>query len=243
MRIEIWSDIVCPWCYIGKRRLEKALAGFAHRDEVQIVYRSFQLDPAAPSTPVETVAQALGRKYGGGEAAGRQMIDRVEAAAAEEGMVWRHHSSQRVGTADAHRLLHLALEEGQAGRQEELKEALLHAYFVNAENVADHDILRRIAIEVGLDPKRVDQVLAGREFEEAVEADIAQAAAFGATGVPFYVVDRTYGIPGAQPAEVFAQVLEKAWTESHPALQTVGGPTGGDQAGTGETCGPDGCAI
>lgn len=241
MRIEIWSDVVCPWCYIGKRRLEKALAGFAHRDEVEIEYRSFQLDPAAPTAPVETVAQALGRKYGGGEAAGRQMIDRVEAAAAEEGMVWRHHTSQRVGTADAHRLLHLALE---AGRQQELKEALLHAYFVEAENVADHDVLRRIATGAGLDPERVEHVLASREFEDAVEADIAQAAAFGATGVPFYVVDRKYGISGAQPAEVFTQVLEKAWSESHPTLQMVGeqaGPAAGGAAV--DACGPDGCAI
>jgi predicted DsbA family dithiol-disulfide isomerase len=235
MRIEIWSDVVCPWCYIGKRRLEKALAGFAHRDQVEIVWRSFQLDPSAPTTPVETVAQALGRKYGGGEAAGRDMIDRVEAVAAEEGMVWRHHSSQRVGTIDAHRLLHLALEAGGPALQGALKEALLHAYFVDAENVADHGVLRRIALGAGLDADRVDAVLAGRDFEAEVEADIAQAAAFGATGVPFYVVDRKYGVSGAQPVELFAQVLEKAWSESHPLLETVGGGS--------DACGPDGCAI
>src|SRR5829696_8449771 len=112
LRIDIWSDVVCPWCFIGKRRLETALAGFEHADEVEVVWRSFQLDPGAPHVRVETVAQALGRKYGGGVGAGTDMIDRVEAVAAEEGMVWRHHNSLRVGTLDAHRLLHLAHHEG-----------------------------------------------------------------------------------------------------------------------------------
>jgi predicted DsbA family dithiol-disulfide isomerase len=231
MRIEIWSDVVCPWCYIGKRRLEKALAAFPHADEVELVYRAYQLDPDAPVEPVETVAEALGRKYGGGAEAGRQMVDRVEAVAAEEGMVWRHHESLRVNTVDAHRLLHLAAEHG---RQAELKEALLASYFINAENVADHDTLVRIATEAGLDEGRVREVLAGSDYLAAVEAEAREAAALGANGVPFFVVDRKYGIPGAQPVEVFTQVLEKAWSESQPSLDLVGG---------GEACGPDGCAL
>jgi len=231
MQIEIWSDVVCPWCYIGKRRLEKALADFAHADDVEICYRSFQLDPSAPTVPTETVAESLGRKYGGGPEAGKQMIDRVEAVAAEEGLLFRHHQALRVNTVDAHRLLHLALAEG---KQAELKEALLSAYFIETENVADHDTLVRIATGAGLDEARVRQVLASREYADEVEADIRQAAAFGATGVPFFVVDRKYGISGAQPAEVFAQTLERAWSESHPVLDVVGGA---------DACGPDGCAI
>jgi predicted DsbA family dithiol-disulfide isomerase len=234
MRIEIWSDVVCPWCYIGKRRLEKALAAFPHADDVEIVYRSFQLDPSAPAVPTETVAEALGRKYGGGPEAGRAMIDRTEAVAAEEGLLFRHHQSLRVRTVDAHRLLHLALEHGGPALQGRLKEALLSAYFVETENVADHDTLARIAIENGLDERRVSEVLAGDEFADVVEADIREAAALGATGVPFFVIDRKYGVPGAQPAEVFGQVLEKAWDESHPTLQMAAG---------GDVCGPDGCAI
>ncbi len=233
MRIEIWSDVVCPWCYIGKRRLETALATFDH--QVEIVWRSFQLDPSAPAVPTETVAEALGRKYGGGPEAGKQMIDRVEAVAAEEGLLFRHHASLRVSTVDAHRLLHLALETGGPELQGRLKEALLAAYFVHTENVADHDTLSRIAVEAGLDGARVDEVLAGREYADAVEADIREAAALGATGVPFYVVDRKYGVSGAQPAEVFTQVLEKAWSESHPQLDLVGGGA--------DACGPDGCAV
>jgi predicted DsbA family dithiol-disulfide isomerase len=232
VRIEIWSDVVCPWCYIGKRRLEKALAGFDH--EVDIVWRSFELDPSAPKVPVETVAEALGRKYGGGPDAGRQMIDRVEAVAAEEGLLFRHHRSLRVSTVDAHRVLHLALETGGAELQGRLKEALLSAYFIETENVADHDTLLRIATGVGLDEVRVKEVLAGDEFADAVEADIREAAALGATGVPFYVVDRKYGVSGAQPSEVFTQVLERAWADAHPVLDLVGGA---------DACGPDGCAI
>jgi predicted DsbA family dithiol-disulfide isomerase len=234
MRIEIWSDVVCPWCYIGKRRLEKALAAFDNADQVEIVWRSFQLDPAAPKDPVETVAESLGRKYGGGPEAGRQMIDQVEAVAAEEGLLFRHHQSLRVNTVDAHRVLHLALETGGPALQGRLKEALLRAYFVETQNVADHGTLQRIAADAGLDEVRVKEVLAGDEYADAVEADIREAVSLGATGVPFYVVDRRYGVAGAQPSDVFAQVLDKAWAESHPALDVVGGA---------DVCGPDGCAI
>jgi predicted DsbA family dithiol-disulfide isomerase len=234
MRIEIWSDVVCPWCYIGKRRLEKALAAFPHRDEVEVVWRSFQLDPGAPAVPTETVAESLGRKYGGGVEAGRQMIDRVEAVAAEEGLLFRQHQALRVNTVDAHRLLHLALETGGPEVQGRLKEALLSAYFIETENVADHDTLTRIAVENGLDPDRVAEVLATDAFAEPVQADIAEAASLGATGVPFFVIDRRYGVSGAQPVEIFSQVLERAWDDAHPKIDVVGG------AGV---CGPDGCAI
>lgn len=238
MRIEIWSDVVCPWCYIGKRRLETALAGFEHRDDVEVVYRSFQLDPSAPNVPVQTVAESLGQKYGGGPEAGQQMVDRVEAVAAEEGLLFRLGEAQRVGTVDAHRLLHLALELGGPSLQSALKEELLAAYFLRAENVADHDLLRRTAEKVGLAANRVEEVLSSQRYADAVESDIREAAALGATGVPFFVVDRKYGISGAQPAEVFAQVLDQAWTEAHPQLDVVAGATA-----DGEVCGPDGCAI
>ena len=215
VKIEIWSDVVCPWCYIGKRRLETALAGFEHGAEVEIVYRSFQLDPAAPRVPEQTVAEHLGAKYGGGEAAGRQMVERTEAVAAEEGLLFRLAEAKRANTVDAHRLLHLALESGGPELQAKLEEELLAAYFLRAENVADHDLLRRTAEKVGLDPAEVDGVLESERYAEAVESDIREAAALGATGVPFFVIDRLYGVSGAQPAEVFGQVLERAWDESH----------------------------
>jgi predicted DsbA family dithiol-disulfide isomerase len=234
MRIEIWSDVVCPWCYIGKRRLEKALADFEHADEVEIVWRSFQLDPGAPNEPVETVAESLGRKYGGGSGGGKQMIDRVEAVAAEEGMVWRHHQSLRVGTMDAHRLLHLALHDGGPKLQGEFKEALLAAYFVQARNVADHGELRAIAVEAGLAADAVDRVLGSQQYADEVWADISQAQAYGATGVPFFVLDQKFGVSGAQPVDTLRQVLDRAWEERTPTVQVLA---------SGEECGPDGCAL
>jgi predicted DsbA family dithiol-disulfide isomerase len=231
VKIDIWSDIACPWCYIGKRRLETALASFPHRDEVEVVWHSFQLDPSAPQAPEITVAQRLSEKYGVSAGDAAAMMSRVEGLAAEEGMTWRHAESLHVNTLDAHRLLHLAKTEG---KQDALKEALLSSYFAEAGNVADPDTLVAIATRVGLDEARVREVLSSRAFESEVEADIAQAAAYGASGVPFYVIDERYGISGAQPAEVFTQVLEKAWSDTH--LTLVGGAADG-------ACGPDGCAI
>lgn len=211
MRIDIWSDVVCPWCYVGKRRFEKALDAFPHRDEVEVVWHSFQLDPSAPARPTETATQMLSRKYGMSPAEAAQAQSQVIALAAAEGMEWQHEQSLHLNTLDAHRLLHLA---ARSGRQEALKEALLHAYFGEARNLADHEELRRIALEAGLDAVRVDEVLASTEFADEVDADVRQAAAYGATGVPFYVVDQRYGVSGAQPVELFAQVLEKAWADA-----------------------------
>jgi len=180
------------------------------------------------------VAEALGRKYGRGAEAGKQMIDRVEAVAAEEGMIWRHHQSQRVGTIDAHRLLHLAHEQGGARLQGAVKEALLSAYFAEARNVADHGVLRDITVGAGLEADAVDRVLASTQYTDEVWADIEQAQAYGATGVPFFVVDEKYGVSGAQPVDVLTQVLDRAWSDSHPPVQILA---------SGEECGPDGCAI
>lgn len=234
MQIDIWSDVVCPWCYIGKRRLERALADFEHADEVEVRWRSFQLDPGAPAESTESVAEHLGRKYGGGVTAGQQMIDRVEAVAAEEGLLFRLGRARRANTVDAHRLLHLAHDVGGTATQGRLKEALLAAYFVEGENPADHGALTRIATGAGLPADRVAEVLAGPEYVDAVEADVEQAAAYGAGGVPFFVVDSRYGVSGAQPVEVFAQVLERAWSDAHPPVEVLA---------TGDACGPDGCAV
>lgn len=232
VRIEIWSDVVCPWCYIGKRRLEKALAQLPHAREVEVRWRSFQLDPSAPTEPTESVVESLGRKYGGGPEAGRRMVDQVQAVAAEEGLRFRHHAALRVNTFDAHRLLHLALADGGPRLQGSLKEALLDAYFVQTRNVADHDTLMALGARVGLDEVRAKEVLGTDAFADAVQADLGAAAALGAQGVPFYVVDRRYGVSGAQPVEVFGQVLHRAWRESHPEPEML---TDGD------VCGPDGC--
>jgi predicted DsbA family dithiol-disulfide isomerase len=233
MRIEIWSDVVCPWCYIGKRHLEAALDSFEHSEDVELVYRSFELDPTAPEVPVETTVESLARKFGTDVPRARELMKRADDVAASVGLEFRHADAPHARTVDAHRLLHLALAHG---RQAELKEALLAAYFGRGESMGDHDVLRKAAAEVGLDPGRVDDVLASEEYLDAVHADIAQARAYGATGVPFFVVDQKYGVSGAQPTEVFSELLDRAWTESRPAVQLVGGPAA-------DACGPDGCAI
>jgi predicted DsbA family dithiol-disulfide isomerase len=236
MQIEIWSDVVCPWCYIGKRRFERALAEFPHADQVEVVYRSFELDPSAPEVGTESVADNLGRKYGGGPAAGREMIARTVEAAASEGLAFDYAHATHTKTVDVHRLLHLALAEGGPERQRGLKEALLEAYFTRGESMGDPAVLRRVAVDAGLDATRVDEVLSSGEFGDAVAEDVAQARAYGAGGVPFFVVDRRFGVSGAQPTEVFTQVLDQAWEAAHPQLATW--PAAGDQA---EVCGPDGC--
>ena len=235
MQIEIWSDVVCPWCFIGKRRLESALAAFPHRDEVEVVFRSFELDPSAPTPASEPVVNMLARKYGVSVEQAAQMQDQVTQVAAEVGLEYHLDKTLHANTVDAHRLLHLALDEAGPRVQADLKEALMTAYFTRAEDVTDHEVLRKAATDAGLDPSRVDAVLASQEYADAVRADIEQARAFGATGVPFFVVDRKYGISGAQPVQVFTQVLERAWADSHPSLTVVG-----DQADA-TVCGPDGC--
>jgi predicted DsbA family dithiol-disulfide isomerase len=233
MRIEIWSDVVCPWCFVGKRRLERALAGFEHADEVEVVYRSFELDPSAPRHGHELSTGVLARKYGRSEDEMRQMQQQLVDLAAEEGLAFRLFETVHTNTVDAHRLLHLALDAGGPALQRALKEELLSAYFLRAEDVGDHAVLRAAATSVGLDGARVDEVLASRQYADAVAADVAQARAHGATGVPFFVVDERYGVSGAQPTELFAQLLERAWSDAHPSLQMAGG----DAA----VCGPDGC--
>lgn len=211
MRIDVWSDVVCPWCSIGRKRLEHAIAGFEHGDEVEVVYHSYQLDPAAPTEAHETAQQMLERKYRLSPADALQAQAKVRMLAAEEGMHWRNDDSPHVNTGDAHRLLHLALAAGGPAMQTAFKTALHDAYFGEARNVADPVVLTELALGVGMDADRVAAVLGSEEFADAVETDIRQAAAYGATGVPFFVVDQRFGISGAQPTELFTQTLERAW--------------------------------
>jgi predicted DsbA family dithiol-disulfide isomerase len=217
---------------------EAALAEFGHRDEVEVIYRSFELDPSAPQVGTESIRDVLARKYGGGADSIATMMSRVSDLAAEEGLRFDYEHVAHTKTVDAHRLLHLALETGGPALQSDLKEALLSAYFTRGESMGDHAVLRRVAVQVGLDERRVDQVLGGDEFTDDVQADIARARAYGATGVPFFVIDAKFGISGAQPTDTFRQVLEQAWEAAHPvlALTSTGAPAG-------EVCGPDGCAV
>ena len=236
MRIEIWSDVVCPWCYIGKRRLETALSTFEHADEVEIVWRSYQLDPSAPREASVTTLEALGAKFPGGPEQVREMLAHTRGVAAAEGLEFGE-SSVHANTVDAHRLLHLALAEGGPQLQGALKEALFATHFVDNRNLADATVLTEVAVATGLTADRVGAVLDSDEYAADVRADIEQARALGANGVPFFVLDRTYGVSGAQPAEAFTEVLDRAWSDAHPAVTMVGG------SADAEACGPDGCAI
>ncbi len=214
MRIEIWSDVVCPWCYIGKRNLEAALAEFPHADQVTVEWRSFELDPTTPTQVGLSMDEVLERKYGmspdQAATANRQMTE----LAARVGLEY-HLDRVRIGnTFDAHRLLHLAAHEGRGG---EMKERLLHAYFTEGRTVSDPASLTDLAAEIGLDRERVGAVLASDEYADEVRADEARAVELGSTGVPFFVLDGRFGIPGAQPPDVLLRLLHRVWDSSEQA--------------------------
>jgi predicted DsbA family dithiol-disulfide isomerase len=211
MEVEIWADVVCPWCYLGKRHFEQALDSFDHADKVQVVYRSFELDPEAPRGVTTPTAELLAQKYGMTPDRARQAQRQMEERAAADGLTFHMDGLRSGNTKDAHRLLHLAKA---SDRQSELMERLQRAYFTEQDSIFDHDALTRLAVEAGLDRGDVADVLASDRYSDHVETDEAMARSIGATGVPLFVVDRRYGISGAQPAETITGVLERAWSEA-----------------------------
>jgi predicted DsbA family dithiol-disulfide isomerase len=208
MQVEIWSDIVCPWCYLGKRNFEHALEQFGHRDEVDVVYRSFELDPAAPADATTPTVELLATKYRMTPEQAQAAQQQMEQRAAQVGLTFRMSGLRSGNTRNAHRLLQLAREREL---QPELVERLHRAYFTEQDSVFDRAALARLAGEAGLDPVEVEKVLDSDQYSAEVTADEQTAAALGATGVPFFVIDRRYGISGAQPAEVIGQALSQAW--------------------------------
>ncbi|MFD4833021.1 DsbA family oxidoreductase [Streptomyces uncialis] len=239
MRVEIWSDIACPWCYVGKARFEKALAGFPHREQVEVVHRSFELDPGRPKDEVSLVLPMLSKKYGMTEEQARAAELDLGRNAAAEGLAYRTEGRDHGNTFDMHRLLHFAKEHG---RQDTLIGLFYRANFAEEESVygAAEDRLVALAAEAGLDADAARAVLADpARYADAVRADEREAAELGANGVPFFVLDRRFGVSGAQPAEVFAQALDQAWGARSPLTPIV--PAGADTDA--EACGPDGCEI
>ncbi len=229
MQVEVWSDVVCPWCYVGKRNLESALAQFAHADEVELVWRSFQLDRDAEQGPGESTAAALARKLSRTHAEVAQMQAQLTETAASVGLEYHLADTRSGNTADAHRLLHLARERGLQAR---LKERLLAAYFTEGQELFSHKALGRLAGEAGLDTDEVTAVLAGTDYAEAVQSDVDLGRSFGITGVPFFVVDRTYGVSGAQPVASLLEVLDQAWAASHPLSMATTGAGGACEGGS-----------
>ena len=241
MRIDVWSDVVCPWCYIGKRRLEEALANSG--DTATIVWHSFQLDPSSTNDDPRDLATRIGEKYGRGSEWGLQANAHVTELAAELGLDYHLDQAKSANTVDAHRLLQLARELVDAGQvpadtQNRLEERLFKAYFTDGLPVGDHATLTELATEVGLPSDRVREVLASTTYAEEVAADQAQALAYGANGVPFFVIDEKYGVSGAQPVEVFQEALHRANADRKP-VTLITGPDATDDP----TCGPDGCPI
>jgi predicted DsbA family dithiol-disulfide isomerase len=206
IELEVWSDVACPFCYIGKRNLEAALDRFAARDDVTVTWRSFQLDPSAPVEPAGDMYEMLVAKYGGTRDEAVARTANVVAMAAQAGLTYDMDRARPSNTFDAHRLLHLAREHD---RYDAMNERLFAAYFTEGAVLADRPTLRRLAVEVGLLGDRVDAVLAGDEFADAVRAESREAQQLGLSGVPAFVFDRRGAIAGAQPPEVLVSALEQ----------------------------------
>lgn len=206
MQIEIWSDVICPWCYIGKRRFEAALAAFPHKDKVEVIWRSFELDPKSPPQYAETLIEMLSRKYKVALQEAENMNTHVSSLAKQVGLEYRLSEARPGNTFDAHRLLHLAASR-QVGDQ--AMERLMHAYFSEALPVGDRAALASLAPEFGISTNDALAMLESDAYVNAVRADEARASELGISGVPFFVIDGKLGISGAQPVEVFADALNQ----------------------------------
>ncbi|MGI9018110.1 MAG: DsbA family oxidoreductase [Euzebya sp.] len=232
LTVEIWSDVVCPWCAIGKARFETALQSYPRAEEVQVRWRSFELDPQAPRSREGDYVGHLARKYGTTTAQAQAMIDRMTDTAAAEGLTFDFTIAKPGNTFDAHRVIHLAADQGM---QDQVKQRFLQGYHSEGEAIGQHETLQRLAVQAGLDEVAVKDVLAGDGYAEAVRADEAQAMEYGISGVPFFVLDGRIGVSGAQPAQMLLDTLHQAWPVGG-SLQVV------DADSTeGDVCGVNGC--
>lgn len=230
MKVEIWSDIACPWCYVGKRRFEQALERFEHPDDVDVVWRSFELDPTAPRSVGMPQDELLAEKYGVPVEQARAMNARMTSEAAKEGLDFHFDRVQVGNTFDAHRLVHLAAE---AGKADAMKERLMRAYLTEGESLGDPATLLRLATDVGLDEARAREVIASDAYAQDVRADESRARSFGISGVPFFAIDERYGVSGAQTPDVLLGALRQAHAESRLTMVT----------GDGGKCDDETCAI
>ncbi|AOZ94432.1 DsbA family oxidoreductase [Paenibacillus crassostreae] len=212
MKIEFWSDIVCPWCYIGKRRFEKALSQFEHQAEVEVIWRSYELDPSSPRLSGDII-EGLSKKIGRSIEEVKQMTEQITALAAQEGLEYRFDIMKSGNTLDAHRLIHFANSKGLI---EEVSELLYHSYFTEGLPVGDVEALIQIGVKAGLEPIETRNVLESDMYTDEVRADENRAHSLNISGVPFVLVGEKYGVSGAQSADVFLQAIRQAWNEAHP---------------------------
>ena len=229
MKVEIWSDVVCPFCYIGKRKFETALAQFAYRDDVQVVWRSFELTPDFQPIPGESVYESLAKKKGISVEEGRKMSDYMTTVAQEVGLHYDFDRTVPANTFLAHQLIHLGAHRG---RQDAAKERLMAAYYTEGQNIGDLETLVQLGADLGLDAAETRAALVAGTYADAVRHDEYQARQIDVRGVPFFVFEDKYAVSGAQSPELFAEVLAKVWSESKPALTVVA---------DGAVCGPEGC--
>lgn len=234
VKIEIFSDVACPWCFIGKRRFETALESFEHRDEVEVEWKSFQLDPTLPEHDHRKEIDYLAETKGMPREQVTQMLAHVTQQAAGEGLEYDFDSLVVANSWKAHRVIQRA-KAVSLETAERLEEQLFRAHFEDGMDIGSEDVLVELGTAAGLTAEQVREALDEDRWETAVKQDLATARALGVSGVPFFVLERKYGISGAQPVEVFAQALEQSWAESQP-LQMVQ-PVGLD----GQACGPEGC--
>lgn len=222
LRVDVWSDVACPWCWVGKRHLERAIAQFPHL--VAVRWRAFELNPAAPPAvdPSVDYVERLARKYGATHAQAAAMIERMVQVGKAAGLDFRFDRVRPGNTFDAHRLLHWAHTQA---RQDALKERLFRAYMHEGQCVSDHSVLAQLAAEVGLDPEGAMTVLQSDDYTRAVRADEAEAMEIGVSGVPFFSVGGKYGVPGAQPPDVLLSVMRRAWDAAVEALDAQPAPS------------------
>ncbi len=230
MKVEIWSDIVCPWCFVGKRQFERALAEFEHGEEIEVVWRAYELDPRAPAVREGTYAERIARKYGLEIGQARAAMSRIVNAGAEVGIDFKFETMRPGNTFDAHRLVHLGKARGIQGA---VKERFLQATFFEGEAIGTPEVLERLAVEAGLDAVDVRNVLTSDAFAEEVRVDERVAQSLGVTGVPFFLIDDAYGVPGAQEPSVYLNLLRRAWAETHRSIEVV---AGGDACADGDAC-------
>lgn len=238
MKVEIFSDVVCPWCAVGKRRFETALERFEHAVGVDVVWRAYELDPHAPAIRDGDYVDRLAGKYGMTCAQAVAATERLTVTAAAEGLDFHFERARPGNTFDAHRLLHYVWEAGP-GLQDALKERLFVAYFTEGAAIGEPETLLSLAADVGLDRRECAAILAGDRYGDEVRADEREAVELGVTGVPFFVIDGAFGIPGAQDADTILSVLERAWAKTHP-LEMAEVPEGGSVRGA---CEGDTCAV
>jgi predicted DsbA family dithiol-disulfide isomerase len=210
MKVEIWSDVICPFCYIGKRRFENALQQFAHKDEIEIIWKSYQLDASIKTIPGKNINQYLAERKGISIEQAKQMNDHVTNMAKEVGLHYDFDKAIVANTFDAHRFVHLSAKYGLAHAAEE---RLFKAYFTEGKNIADHNILAQLGVELGIDANTIKQMLATGAYTYEVQQDINEAESLGLRGVPFFVLNSKYGVSGAQPEEVFLRSLERSFSE------------------------------